>query len=95
LIKRTKIKKISDKHKDIVRKYSKLRKEYLKKHPLCKIVLPGCTRLATEIHHSGKKYSEQLWLDTSLFISVCSSCHKKIEQSPSLAKELGIYNYKL
>lgn len=89
------LKKASKKHGKIVREYLTVRKEYLRQHPLCTIELPGCTRLATQIHHSGKKFSEKLWLDTSLFVSCCDNCHREIERSPLLAKELGIYNYKL
>lgn len=95
-VKKTKpIRSISHKQQQIQRKYSKLRSDFLKEHKLCVLVLPGCTRKATEIHHSGKKYSEEKWLDTSLFIPCCRNCHNEIEKSPDLARKLGIYNYKL
>lgn len=89
------IRKQTTKQQQTIRKYSKLRIEFLRNNPVCKIGLPDCTRQATEIHHSGKKYSEKLWLDTSLFVSCCHNCHKQIEESPDLAKKLGIYNYKV
>jgi hypothetical protein len=89
------INKVSSKQQQIIRKYSLVRKEFLLAHPTCTISLPDCTRKATEVHHSGKKFSEETWLDTSLFISCCRNCHNQIEASPELAKKLGIYNYKL
>lgn len=89
------ITKVTDNQKQILREYHKVRKEFLRQKPLCEISLPDCTRKSTQIHHSGKKNSKKLWLDTSLFISCCHNCHEKIENSPDLAKKLGVYNYKV
>ena len=88
------MRKVSTKQAKLLRKYAKVRKEYLSEHPLCEIDLPGCTRKATEIHHTAKKQTEQLWLDKKYMRSSCNECHCEVEKSPSLAKELGIYNYK-
>jgi len=88
------MRKISSKQSKLLRKYAKVRKEYLSEHPLCEIDLPGCTRRATEIHHTAKKSTAELWLDTSKMKASCSYCHHEVEMSPNLAKELGIYNYK-
>ena len=48
------IKKKSDKQKAIDKAYSLMRKEYLTKHPMCEIKLPGvCTGQACDIHHKS------------------------------------------
>ena len=90
------LKKVTPKQARIVRKYLKKRNKYLQKpeNQLCRIDTVGCTRRATEVHHSGKKVTEDDWLDESLFIPCCRNCHDKVEHSPDLARELGIYNYK-
>lgn len=90
------LKIVTPKQARIVRKYLKKRNKYLEQpeNQLCRIDTSGCTRRATEVHHSGKKWSEDMWLDESLFIPCCNNCHRKVENSPELARELGIYNYK-
>ena len=90
------LRKVSKKHAKVITKYLKNRKIYLSKpeNQLCKIDTVGCTRKATDVHHSAKKQTEKAWLDESKWIPACDNCHRKAEASPDLCRELGIYNYK-
>ena len=92
---KTPIKPVSEKQKNMLVVYRMLRRKYLKEHPQCEVNLLGCTIQSTEIHHTAKKYTTDLWLNIKLFKAVCRTCHNRIEASPLLAKNLGIYNYTL
>jgi hypothetical protein len=88
--KRAIVKKISDKMLSKVSQYSKLRKAFLKQHPVCIArVIDDCTKLATDIHHSAGRNGD-LFLDISTWKPVCRNCHTWIELHPDKAKELGL-----
>ena len=76
--------------------YSKLRKDYLTLHPVCRAKIPGCTNVATDVHHkySGKDRSKY-YLITTTWMPVCRSCHNAIHDKLSAeeAIELG-FKYK-
>lgn len=86
---------ISEKHKNLLTVYRLKRRRYLREHMYCEIQLEGCTRFSTEIHHTAKKATMADWLNEAKFMAVCRHCHHQVEMSPKLAKELGIYNYKV
>jgi len=67
--------------------YSKLRKDYLTLHPMCKAQLPNCSSGATDVHH--KKGRGKYYLITTTWIPLCRTCHTWIETHPIEAKELG------
>lgn len=67
--------------------YSKLRKDFLTLHSTCKAMLPGCTAVATDVHH--KKGRGKYYLITSTWIPLCRICHMWVETHPIEAKELG------
>ena len=67
--------------------YSKLRKTYLEKYPMCHAKVYNCFLKSTDIHHM--KGRGKYHLDTSTWLSVCRSCHDWIEKHPDEAKELG------
>ncbi len=69
--------------------YSKLRKEFLTKHPMCQAHLPQvCTQVSTDVHHMKGRIGDLL-LDQAHWLSVCRGCHYWIEMRPQAAKELG------
>lgn len=76
------------------RKYSAQRKEHLKEGDECEAKLPGCTGLATELHHPAGRTGEKL-LSVRKCKKVCRNCHSWIEQRPKKAKELGLSESRL
>lgn len=83
------IKKVSSKMAIELRKYKGIRTDFLKRWPLCKANLQGCTRLSTQIHHKKGRIGELL-TDSTHFLAVCHSCHHYIETHPLEAKELNL-----
>jgi len=77
-LKRTPIKKISDKRKAQVEVYSVLRKTFLKQNPMC-AVFPHLK--AVEIHHINHKEVERL-NDTKYWLAVSRKGHVKIHEFP-------------
>jgi hypothetical protein len=68
-----------------LKEYSRLKSEFLKKHPKCK-VYPD--REATTIHHMKGRIGDLL-LDTKFWIGVSLEAHKRIEENPDWAKSKG------
>lgn len=73
--------------------YSKLRKDYLTMYPVCKAKLPGCTSVATDVHHKAGR--GKFYLITTTWLPVCRKCHTYIETNPEDAKELGFSENRL
>ena len=67
--------------------YSVLREQFLKHHPCCQARIPGCSIVATDIHHKKGRVGK-LFLDDSEFLAVCRMCHAWIEVHPQEAKLL-------
>jgi hypothetical protein len=67
--------------------YTKLRRVFLNKHPMCQAALPNCYKQSTDIHH--KKGRGLYHNDTTKWLSVCRNCHTWIEENPKEAIELG------
>lgn len=89
------IRKISEKHQKTISEYGLIRKEFLKENPSCQIKLNGCTRIATEIHHSKGKSSKEQYLKKEDFVATCRSCHNYVEAHPKFAKENGFSKNRL
>jgi hypothetical protein len=85
---RVAIKKISDKQAKINVAYSALRLQYLKMFPNCQVVSTDCTYVATQIHHKMGRAKDHM-LDTTTWLSICHSCHEKVELNPEWAYEKG------
>lgn len=69
--------------------YSKLRKEFLTKYPMCQAHLPKvCTQISTDVHHMKGRVGDLL-LDQTHWLAVCRGCHYYIEMRPEAAKLLG------
>jgi hypothetical protein len=83
----SKLKQKSDKQKAIDKAYTLMRKEYLNKHPMCEIKLPGCTGHATDIHHT--EYRGINTLAQATWLAVCRGCHDWCHSNPKEARELG------
>ena len=84
----SKLKQKSDKQKAIDKAYSLMRKEYLTKHPMCEIKLPGvCTGQACDIHH--KSYRGINTLAQATWAAACRECHEWCHANPKEARELG------
>lgn len=78
------MRKVSKKRAKQLREYSKKKKDFLSKNPLCAV----CGRPADQIHHKKGREGELLndetfWLPLEIF------CHRKIEDNPEWAKEMG------
>lgn len=78
------IPKISTKQAKINALYSVLRKQFLKDNPTCRV----CGRESKEVHHKLGRIGQRM-LDTTEWLSVCSSCHYDIEMNPEWAKLNG------
>ncbi len=69
--------------------YSKLRKEYLERNPMCEAFLFGCQGTATEIHHKAKRYGKLLNM-VEHWCATCSFCHRHLHDNPAEAKRMGL-----
>ena len=75
------------------KEYTKLRKIYLNKHPMCEAAVNNCSLKATEIHHVKGRGTNYLFCDS--WLSVCRNCHDWIENNPKEATELGFRESKI
>ena len=83
----SKLKQKSDKQKAIDKAYTLMRKEYLTKHPMCEIKLPGCNGQACDIHHTA--YRGINTLAQATWLAACRECHDWCHSNPKEARELG------
>ena len=83
----SKLKQKSDKQKAIDKAYTLMRKEYLTKHPMCEIKLPGCKGQACDIHHTA--YRGINTLAQATWLAACRECHSWVHLEPKLARKLG------
>lgn len=83
--KEPKIKQVGKSMASKMQEYSKKKREFMKKHPMCK-VFPNLK--ATDIHHKAGRTGEKL-LDERYWISVSREGHQKIHDFPLWAKEQG------
>ena len=84
----SKLKQKSDKQKAIDKAYTLMRKEYLTKHPMCEVKLPGvCKGQACDIHHTA--YRGINTLAQATWLAACRECHDWVHMEPKLARKLG------
>lgn len=81
------IKKVSSKMSVQLTIYTKLRRVFLEKNPLCQASLHNCTLQSTDVHH--KKGRGKYLNDPTTWLSVCRSCHMWIEEHPVESTEMG------
>ena len=67
--------------------YTKLRKAFMIRKPMCEANLPGCTKASTDVHHKKGRGENHLVVNT--WMSVCRQCHTWIEEHPKESIELG------
>lgn len=79
-----KIKPRSKKMQDNMVLYGKLRKQFLKEHPVC----PITGEKTTDVHHKKGRLGKLL-LDQRFWLAVSRKGHKWIEENPLEAKKLG------
>lgn len=65
------------------REYSRKRKEFLDKNPLCE----HCGKMATEVHHKRGRIGDLL-TDERHFMAVCREDHQQIEMNPDWAHQM-------
>jgi hypothetical protein len=82
------IKPFSDKHLEKMKEYRRVRDFYMADHPKCEAQLEGCTKEATDLHHSRGR--GQFLCDTRYFKALCRHCHRFVEENPLEAKERGL-----
>jgi hypothetical protein len=84
------IKKVSSKMSVQLTIYTKLRRTFLEKYPLCQASLHNCNLQSTDVHH--KKGRGKHLNDPTTWLSVCRSCHNWIEDHPVESTEMGFTN---
>ena len=83
-LKRVALSPLSKKQSKRLREYSKLRKAYLEKHPVCE----GCGEMeATDIHHKNHRGENTNNVDD--WMATCRRCHDSIHKHPEFAREKG------
>ena len=65
--------------------YSKQRRVFLTKNPLCAV----CKGVASQVHHRAGRNGERL-NDKSEWVAVCPVCHEWIHRNPLLATKVGL-----
>jgi hypothetical protein len=84
----TPVKKMTQKKADELAKYPGLKRQYIAVHPICEVVLTGCTFNSIQIHHCS--ISAKNFLNTDTWLAVCPNCHKFVEDMPAeKRRELG------
>lgn len=83
-LKRTPIRKVSDKRAKEMRLYGTLRKEYMRQNPVCEVCH---IKPATDLHHRAKRGANYLKVET--WMSACRVCHDHIHRYPGEARRKG------
>jgi hypothetical protein len=84
------IPQVSAKKKKQDAEYLKLRGKFLTENPMCEIGVPGCTRNATDVHHTkGGDERSIYYLIQSTWLSTCRNCHNWVHNFPQKARLLG------
>jgi hypothetical protein len=91
---KAKIKQISNKQAQALRKYNEVRKEYLANHLYCEAKLEGCLIIANQCHHPRGRIGALLY-DPSNLLAVCGVCHRIIEDNPTEALKNGFSKSRL
>ena len=84
------MRKVSDKRKKELEKYSGLRKSFLTRNRGCQALKKSgskCPRLATEVHH--RKGRGKYLNVVASWMAVCPRCHRVIEEERSWARAMG------
>ncbi len=83
-MKRSPLRKVSNKRAVENALYLKLRKQFLEENPDCKL----CGMPAHDIHHRRGRFKKRL-VEVEFFLSVCRACHTIIHENPKWAERRG------
>ena len=75
--------RVSDKHREELKEYSKIRYDYFMLNHFCEI----CGNAATDIHHKARRGKNLN--NTETWMPVCRPCHMRIESNGKWARENG------
>lgn len=84
-MKRSPLRRVSNRRAAENRIYARERKKYLEEHPMCEACLD---RPSVELHHKRSRIG-RLLCDVRFFFATCSVCHAWIHDNPRKARELG------
>lgn len=88
MIRRTPLKRVSDKRRAEMKEYAKLRAEFLKANPVCQL----CGKAkATDVHHKCKRGKN--YLNVATWAALDRKCHTYIEDHKSWARTNGWLEY--
>jgi len=67
--------------------YAKLRTRYLNENNLCRIMVSGCSQMATDVHHTyAGSNRDAFYLVQSTWLPVCRACHSWVHEHPEEAR---------
>lgn len=75
--------RVSEKHREELKEYSKIRYDYFMLNHFCEI----CGNAATDIHHKARRGKNLN--NTETWMPVCRPCHMRIESNGKWARENG------
>jgi hypothetical protein len=96
VVKEKKVYKIPARSKKRVKEqkvYVEIVKDLLDKDNSCKIGAPGCTKIASGLHHLQKR-SPKNWLEKSNLIPACTSCNGWLESNSKEGVRMGFVKSK-
>ena len=86
---KTEIPKVGVKQKSIIQALKTTYPSFLTKHPLCEIKAPGCTQIATVVHHIAGRGKNEV-LDQTTWKASCIHCNQWIEENHAKAQLMGV-----
>ncbi len=96
ITRRKPIRRVSSKRAKQLKEYAKLRNEFLKANPICRVWLDEnpeaelrpSSAIACDIHHMKSRVGKML-LDTRYWMAVSRTAHQRIHAFPKWAREKG------
>jgi len=79
------MKRISDRRREQLKAYTKVRDEFMAAHPTCH----HCGKKSQDPHHLRGRIGSLL-TDTRYLIALCRKCHDFVGANPAKARELGL-----
>jgi hypothetical protein len=81
------MKRVSDRQKERLKAYYKVRDTFMKAHPKCQ--WPTCNKAATDCHHSRGR-AGSLISDERHFRALCREHHNLCSSEPNLARSVSM-----
>lgn len=94
--KQKQVSEASEKQKERLKEYKRVRIEFLLEKDHCEVATDGCRvpypvvnpTEVLQVHHKAGRVGTLL-LEKKYFLAVCSICHRKVEDFPKWAKDNG------